>query len=64
MIVVVLKTAAPRPESGNVELRMMIEGMTTDEGEALGQAIHEFAVKMKRRETMSAFSFDNELRSC
>ena len=61
MIVVVLKTAAPRPAAINVELRMLIESMTADEAEALGEAIHDFAEKMKRRETMSAFKINNEL---
>jgi hypothetical protein len=58
MIVVILKPVVRKRASLDVELRMLIEGMTEAEADALGEAIHEFAVKMKRRETMSAFQLD------
>lgn len=62
MIVVVLKKpTAPAANACNVELRVMIEGMTAAEGDALGQAIHEFALRMKRRSTLSAFQINDEL---
>jgi hypothetical protein len=34
--------------------------MSPDEADNLGQAIHEFAVRMHRRETMSAFQVEND----
>jgi len=61
MIVVVLKNPPERTGLNlNVELRMMIEDMSPDEADNLGQAIHEFAVRMHRRETMSAFQVEND----
>ena len=61
MIVVILKNDAPQLGAVDMELRMRIEGMTVDEAGALGDAIHTFAVQMKRRELMNAFRIDEEM---
>lgn len=65
MIIVVLKNpdpADPARKNQNVELRVMIEGMTLDESDALGAAIHDFAVAMRRRHTLSAFQLVDEIK--
>jgi hypothetical protein len=59
MIVVILKNPPARVGTNfNVELRVMIEGMTLEEADDLGQAIYEFARKMKRSATMTGFQIE------
>ena len=64
MIVVVFQNpnpADPVRKNANLELRMMIEGITLDEANALGDAINLFAVTMNRRHTLNAFQLEDEL---
>jgi hypothetical protein len=61
MIVVVLQNPAPsdeRRKNSNLEIRMMIEGITMDEADALGDAIKDFSLKMKRNHIMKAFQLE------
>ena len=63
MIVVILKThpIVKRASTNvDVELRMMIENLTEQEAEDLGQAIYEFARKMRRSATMHGYSIDSK----
>jgi hypothetical protein len=64
MIIVVLKNPVPEDparKNSDLEVRMMIQGITLDEADTLGDAIHDFAVKMNRRHTLSAFELNNEI---
>jgi hypothetical protein len=64
MVIVILKNPDPEdPErrGANVELRVMIEGMTVDEADDFGEAINDFAIRMKRRQKLEAFTLDQEL---
>ena len=63
MIIVVLQNPAPNDpvrKDANLEVRMMIEGITLDEADTLGDAINNFAFEMGRRHTMSAFELKTE----
>lgn len=44
----------------DVELRILIKGLTGDEADVFGEAINEFAIRMGRRANMSAFRIDKE----
>lgn len=64
MIIVVLKNPAPEDlvrKNADLEVRMMIQGITLDEADTLGDAIHDFAVKMNRKHTLSAFELNDEI---
>ena len=59
MIVVVLHNPA-KTSALDVELRMLIRGMTEEEADALGEAIRDFAVAMDRHETITGFELDED----
>ena len=59
MIVVVLHNPA-KTSALDVELRMLIRGMTEEEADALGEAIRDFAVAMDRHETITGFQLDED----
>ena len=59
MIVVVLHNPA-KTSALDVELRMLIRGMTEEEADALGDAIHNFAEAMGRHETITGFQLDED----
>jgi len=64
MIIVVLKNPDPDdPErrGTDVELRILVQGMTLDEADMFGEAINEFAVRMKRFEKLDAFTMNQEM---
>jgi hypothetical protein len=64
VIIVVLKNPDPVDLSRkdiNLEVRMMIEGVTMDEADALGEAIKAFAQTMNRYHMLSAFQLNDEL---
>jgi hypothetical protein len=63
MIVVVLQNPNPedpKRQNNNLEVRMMIEGITLEEADQLGDAIHIFAVALRRRHVMKAFQATDE----
>ena len=63
MIVVVLQNPDPndpRRKNADLEVRVMIEGITLEEADALGDAINIFAVAMHRRHIMKAFQATDE----
>ena len=59
MIVVVLHNPA-KTSALDVELRMLIRGMTEEEADALGEVIRDFAVAMDRHETITGFQIDED----
>ena len=62
MIIVVLKNPDPSdPErcKTDVEMRILIQGMTLEEADDFGEAIREFAVLMNREPDMKAYQLDN-----
>ena len=63
MLVVILKVPEGSTEAkgGNVEIRMMVEGLTLDEVDKLGDAIHNFAVEMNRHEKISAYQLEDSV---
>lgn len=62
MIIVVLKNPEPQNlvrKGVNSEVRILVEGMTLEEGDNFGKAIRRFADTMAREFT--AFKLENEL---
>lgn len=64
MIVCIFKNpdpSDPKRKGVDIEMRVVLEGMTDEESEVFGEAINEFAIRMGRRATLNAFQVDKEL---